>query len=109
MLFGLVDFVLIALSPEFMHPANRLGSLSQPAVVHVLRAANGLRVLRTCRLFKGLRGLLKACEAFVVSLAWAPRRKGVFIDIIDVVNTFWLILDLRRWSCWWSSCPQPRL
>lgn len=53
MLFGLVDFVLIALSPEFMHPANRLGSLSQPAVVHVLRAANGLRVLRTCRLFKG--------------------------------------------------------
>ena len=107
MLFGLADFVFILLGPVVI--GRIFGSSEAPAFVHMMRAANSLRILRTCRLFKGLRGLLKACEAFVVSLAWAPRRKGVFIDIIDVVNTFWLILDLRRWSCWWSSCPQPRL
>ena len=50
MLFGLVDFVIIILG-TFM--PGRFGALSDPAVVHTMRAANSLRILRTCQLFKG--------------------------------------------------------
>ena len=50
LLFGLVDFVIILLGTVM---PVRFGGLSDPAVVHTLRAASSLRILRTCRLLKG--------------------------------------------------------
>ena len=50
MLCGVVDFAFILLGT--LNP-ERFANLADPIVVHTLRATNSLRILRTCRLFKG--------------------------------------------------------
>lgn len=108
---GMVDFFMILMAFQ--------GVPDDFVMLHLFRSAHALRALRTCRLFKGLRVLLRACEAFISSLFWAMVLLLIFmcagsILMGNLLQSFILRdanLDDRTWiwehygtayRCWYT-------
>ncbi|CAE7911691.1 scn4aa [Symbiodinium necroappetens] len=69
---SLADLVIIANAGGLAHPADA-------TVLHLIRAAASLRLIRFCKFVEGVHMLLKACTSFLPSLCWSMVLLTIFM------------------------------
>jgi len=69
---SLADLVIIAHAGGLAHPADA-------TVLHLIRAAASLRLIRFCKFVEGIHMLLKACTSFLPSLCWSMVLLTIFM------------------------------